>query len=101
MLPMARRAGGKRITRAPSSFRITDQDAALNQWQNVAQGDAGVSQLFPIWQRVRLEVRGEAFNVLNRLNPSNPTATLNSANFGKILAASDPRIVQVAMKLVF
>lgn len=32
-------ATGKHLTRAPFPFRITDQDAALNQWQNVAQGD--------------------------------------------------------------
>jgi hypothetical protein len=61
----------------------------------------GLSRLFPIRERQKLELRAEAFNLLNRLNPSNPTATLNSATFGKILAASDPRVVQLALKLVF
>ena len=65
------------------------------------QFDMGLSRLFPIKEQKKLEVRAEAFNILNRLNPGNPTATLNSANFGKILAASDPRIVQLALKLVF
>jgi hypothetical protein len=67
----------------------------------ILQFDMGVSRVFPIRERQRLELRGEAFNALNRLNASAPTATLNSANFGKILAASDPRIIQVALKFVF
>ncbi|HEX4273807.1 MAG TPA: carboxypeptidase regulatory-like domain-containing protein [Bryobacteraceae bacterium] len=65
------------------------------------QFDMGLSRLFPIREQKKIELRGEAFNVLNRLNPSNPTSALNSANFGKILAASDPRIIQLALKLVF
>jgi hypothetical protein len=63
--------------------------------------DMGLSRIFPIRERLKLELRGEAFNVLNRLNANNPTATLNSANFGKILTAADPRIMQVALKLAF
>jgi hypothetical protein len=67
----------------------------------VLQFDMGLSRLFPIGEHRKLEFRGEAFNVLNRLNANNPTATLNSSTFGRILTASDPRIMQVALKLVF
>jgi hypothetical protein len=65
------------------------------------QFDMGLSRIFAVREQQKLELRAEAFNLLNRLNASNPTATLNSANFGRILAASDPRIVQLAMKFVF
>jgi len=67
----------------------------------ILQFDMGISRLFPIRERRKLELRGEAFNVLNRLNANNPTATLNSSTFGRILTAADPRILQVALKLVF
>jgi hypothetical protein len=75
----------------------------INQFvgPGILQFDVGVSRLFAVRERQRLEFRAEAFNALNRLNASNPTATLNSANFGKILAAADPRIMQVALKFVF
>ncbi len=75
----------------------------INQFvgPGILQFDVGVSRLFPVRERQRIEFRAEAFNALNRLNASNPTATLNSANFGKILSAADPRIMQVALKFVF
>ena len=47
------------------------------------------------------EIRGEAFNVLNHVNPLDPVGTLTSSTFGQIQAASDPRILQLALKYVF
>jgi hypothetical protein len=51
--------------------------------------------------RVRLQFHAEFFNVLNHTNYNNPTAAANSANFGRILSAQDPRIGQLALKLIF
>ncbi len=75
----------------------------INRFRGAGQlnFDLGISRVFPVKERYRIELRGEAFNVLNRLNPGAPTAALNSANFGKILSANDPRIMQVALKAVF
>jgi hypothetical protein len=67
----------------------------------ILEFDMGLSRIFPIRERFKLELRGEAFNVLNHLNANNPTATLNSSTFGRVLTAADPRIMQVALKLVF
>jgi hypothetical protein len=50
---------------------------------------------------VRLEARGEAFNVINHTNFADPTTNLSSSNFGRILNAGDPRILQFALKLRF
>jgi hypothetical protein len=43
----------------------------------------------------------EAFNVLNHPTFGNPTSTFSSANFGKILSANNPRIMQFAAKYIF
>jgi hypothetical protein len=48
-----------------------------------------------------LEARFEDFNALNHTNLSNPTATLSSAQFGRITSAGSPRILQLALKLTF
>ncbi len=63
--------------------------------------DASLSRLFAFRENVRLEARGEAFNVINHTNFGNPTTTLSSSTFGRILSANDPRIFQFAMKLIF
>lgn len=63
--------------------------------------DMALSRLFPLKEKRKIEVRGEAFNILNRANFMNPTATLSSSSFGRILTANDPRILQLALKLYF
>ena len=63
--------------------------------------DASLSRYFQIIENHRLSVRAEFFNALNHTNFSNPTASLASANFGIILASSDPRILQFSMKYTF
>jgi hypothetical protein len=80
---------------------------------SVFQLDMAVSRAFRIRERKTLQVRGEAFNLPNHLNPSTPVASTNAGNFGQITSdisgtngltgatPGDPRIVQVAVKFVF
>ena len=64
--------------------------------------DAMLTRRFSVREHQNLEVRFEAFNVLNHPVFANPGANLSaSSSFGKILAANDPRILQFAMKYVF
>ena len=63
--------------------------------------DMSVTRKFRFRERHTLEVRGEAFNVLNHVNPLDPVTTLSSSTFGQIQAANDPRILQLAMKYMF
>jgi outer membrane receptor protein involved in Fe transport len=48
-----------------------------------------------------LEFRVEIFNLLNTVNLGAPAAVAGAANFGTITAALDPRVVQLAVKLLF
>jgi hypothetical protein len=76
---------GRDILRGPSSFNV----------------DLALSRIFALHEAWRLEVRGEAFNVMNHVRLNNPNTSLASSNFGVITGAADPRIMQVAMKLIF
>jgi hypothetical protein len=83
----------------------------------VFQWNMAVSRTFQIQEHKSIQVRAEAFNVPNHLNPAAPgapsspgTNSLSSSTFGQILGdisgnngldAGDPRIIQLAMKFVF
>ena len=64
------------------------------------QNDLAVSKTFKAAART-LQFRWEVFNVLNHASFNNPVSALNSTNFGRILTASDPRIMQFAFKFDF
>jgi hypothetical protein len=64
--------------------------------------DMALVRSFRIRERQRFEVRGEAFNLTNSFRAFGViTAQNNTAQFGQILTAQDPRIMQVAAKFVF
>jgi hypothetical protein len=63
--------------------------------------DLALSRTFRLTERQNIEVRAEAFNVSNSLRRLNPTINFSSGTFGQITTASDPRILQFAIKYVF
>jgi hypothetical protein len=64
--------------------------------------DSSLSRNFPLYERLALTLRLEAFNVLNHPVFGNPGANLNSpGGFGRITSASAPRIFQLAGKFTF
>jgi outer membrane receptor protein involved in Fe transport len=47
------------------------------------------------------ELRLESFNVFNRTNFGNPVTGITNVNFGRLTTAGSPRIVQLAVKILF
>ena len=83
---------------------------ADGEWGNASQNiqgpgiitiNMGLTRKFQIREKQFVEFRAEAFNLPNHLNPNNPVTAINNQNFGKILSAGDPRIIQLALKYVF
>ncbi len=53
-------------------------------------------------ERTRLQFRAEFFNLLNRAQFENPDGNISDgANFGAVVQARDPRLIQFALKLFF
>ena len=92
---------------------------AAGQFGNVGKGqfrgpgytswDMGISKTFPVHDAIAVQFRGELFNTFNHTNftasntgslSQNPVTTF-SGGFGNLLAAGDPRIIQLAAKVVF
>jgi hypothetical protein len=76
----------------------------------IFQLNMGLARTFPVWEKRTIQLRAEAFNLPNHLNPSTPVSALNAQNFGQVtsdisgnngLSSGDPRIIQFAMKFVF
>jgi hypothetical protein len=78
-----------------------------NAGRNIARGpaytnvDVALVRTFALSGEVRLQVRAESFNIANHANFGLPVADLNSANFGRILSAGPPRLMQFAAKVIF
>jgi Carboxypeptidase regulatory-like domain len=79
--------GGRNNLRAGSAFTF----------------DAGLGKVFPIWERLRMQFRADAFNVLNHPTfgaPNNDITQANSA-FGYVPPPTTQRILQLALRLEF
>jgi len=57
---------------------------------------ASIFRDFSIYERVSFQFRGEATNIFNFVNLSNPGSTLNSSSsFGQITGAGGMRVLQI------
>ncbi len=94
-----------------SAFRRLDPRTETGQFgnagRNIARGpsytnvDLSLVRNFTLRGDLRLQFRAEAFNVFNHTNFGLPVADLNSPNFGRILTAGPPRLLQFALKLTY
>jgi hypothetical protein len=65
------------------------------------QNDFALTRTFKMSGAQNLQFRWEVFNVINHVNFNAPVTSLNSASFGQIQTAGDPRIMQFALKFTF
>lgn len=63
--------------------------------------DMSLFKTFPVKETWNIEFRAEVFNVFNHPNFGNPVNNLSSSQFGSILSAGSPRIIQLALRLTF
>jgi hypothetical protein len=63
--------------------------------------DVALFRSFSFHERLTVQLRGEFFNLVNRANFNNPTTTMSSGGFGSISGSADPRIGQMALKVLF
>jgi hypothetical protein len=90
-----------------NAFAITPQFAIGTASRNPVRGpayrdvDLSFIRRIPVAAGQTLEFRAEIFNLLNTVNLGAPAAVAGAANFGTIVSALDPRVVQLAVKYVF
>jgi len=67
----------------------------------ILQNDFALTRTFRVGGSQTVQFRWEVFNALNHVNFNAPVTALNSASFGTIQTASDPRIMQFALKFTY
>jgi hypothetical protein len=85
--------------RNPGQFGNEGRNAIRGPGQ--ATVDFSLFKNFAITESTRIQFRAEAFNVLNRANFALPENDLASPEFGQILQAAPPRLLQLAVKFFF
>jgi hypothetical protein len=63
--------------------------------------DASIFKNFQVSESTRVQFRAECFNIANHANFGIPVTDLASANFGRILDAAPPRLLQFGVKILF
>ena len=78
-----------------------------NSGRNIINGpgfantDFTLMKDFLVKEPMRVQLRGEFFNVLNQVNFSPPNTLVSSGGFGRITNANDGRVVQLAVKVLW
>lgn len=95
----------------PSNYTFGNVGRTLPDVRNPGTINFDVSAIknTTITEKLKVEFRAEAFNIMNHVNLGNPNATFSpgsngynaSSTFGTITSARDPRLMQVGMKVVF
>jgi hypothetical protein len=76
---------GRNALRGPGSFNT----------------NLSLSKVFRLRERLDVELRGDAFNIFNHVEFSNPDTNIGDPNFGQVSNTADPRIIQLALHLKF
>jgi hypothetical protein len=94
-----------------SAFRrlspLTEAGRFGNAGRNVVRGpgltnvDVSLFKNFRLAETTMLQFRAECFNIANHANFGIPVTDLASANFGRILDAAPPRLLQFGLKVIF
>jgi hypothetical protein len=94
-----------------SKFSVPAMDVRGNSGLGTVRGpgqeriDLSIAKTFALYERLHLELRGDAFNVLNHSQWNSLVTTYPSGStqypFGSVNGAGDARIGQIAAKVLF
>ncbi len=85
----------------PARFKFGTAARSVGRAPGAAVANLALMKNFRLAERFRLQFRGELFNSFNHPNFGIPGTTMDSANFGSIIAAADARVVQAGLKMYF
>jgi hypothetical protein len=85
----------------PSTGSFGNAGYNIGRGPNYIQIDAGLTRRLMMRERNSLDFRLEVFNLPNHPNFGQPDGNINSATFGRISSALDPRQLQLSLRYQF
>jgi hypothetical protein len=105
-MPNSRRAylnGVVSVANFPFPTFGTEGNEKVGQFRNqgFAEVNAALLKDVPITERLRLQLRFEAFNLLNRVNLAGVDSNMADGTFGKSTSQLEPRWLQIGARIIF
>ncbi len=85
----------------PAPFTFGNSPRSVLRGPAIVTTDLTLEKTIGLFGHTRLDVRAEAYNLLNRANFNIPSFTLGAADFGVISSARPPRTVQLGARFHF
>jgi hypothetical protein len=85
----------------PPPYRYGNAGRGLVRNPGVNNFDFSFMKNTSITESVLLQFRAEFFNIWNHTQLGTPEFEMNTVDFGTISSAASPRVVQLALKLIF
>jgi hypothetical protein len=63
--------------------------------------DGQISRIFPLYERIQMTLRLEAFNMLNHPNFGGGGGAITSSTFGQVSFPTNARVFQGSVKISF
>jgi hypothetical protein len=86
---------------APAAFTFGNAPRSVLRGPGLATTDLTLEKTLPVTALVHVDVRIEAYNLLNRVNYNIPGRTLGAPDFGVISSARPARAIQLGARLSF
>jgi hypothetical protein len=91
----------RRLDPASEAGKFGNEGRNIVRGPGIASVDLSLLKTIAIRESVRLQFRAECFNIANHANFGLPDNDLASPNFGRVLEAGPPRLMQFALKLIY
>ncbi len=86
---------------APGVYRLGTSGRNITSGPGYFNLDGSIFKIISVNERIKLEIRGEAFSVTNTPHWSNPDTNVSSNTYGYVTGASGGRGMQLGAKLTF
>ena len=95
------RSAFRRLDPATEAGKFGSAGRNIVRGPGIANVDVSLLKTFTLTERLRFQFRAECFNIANHANFGLPDNDISSPNFGRILSAGAPRLMQFGAKLIF